>query len=134
MADDDAHQPSALVFVYNADGGVFNLLSDAAHKLLSPRTYACNLCRITHSTFGMREPWKRFLRDLNVPLEFLHADELRSRYGIAGVPLPAVFEKAQGALRPWISADEINRCTSMEELKRLISDRSPPARSGEASA
>ena len=35
-----------LVFVYNADSGVFNALADAAHKIFSPRTYACNLCAL----------------------------------------------------------------------------------------
>jgi hypothetical protein len=53
-------------------------------------------------------------------LEFLHADELGSRYGVKGVPLPAVFEREGEGLRVLISADAVNECASMDELKRLI--------------
>lgn len=110
----------ALVFVYNADSGVFNALADVAHKIFSPDTYACNLCALTHTAFGMRGEWRSFLEGLGVPLEFLHADELRSRYGLEGVPLPAVFRKEGGDLRVVAGADAINACGTLEELKRLI--------------
>lgn len=120
MEDRTTHAARALVFVYNADSGVFNTLADVAHKIFSPDTYACNLCALTHTAFGMRGEWKRFLEGLNVPLEFLHADELRSRYGLKDVPLPAVFEKEGGRLRVAVGADEINACGSLEELERLI--------------
>jgi hypothetical protein len=112
----------ALVFVYNAESGVFNALADAAHKIFSPRTYACNLCALTHTALGMRGEWKLFLEGLGVPLEFLHADELRSRYRLKGVPLPAVFEKDGVSLRVLAGADAINACGTLDELKRLILD------------
>src|ERR671912_2892741 len=94
----------ALVFVYNAASGLFNTAADAAHKLFSPETYQCQLCALTHSTFGMRQGWKRFLETLDRPLEFLHADELKERHGVSDVPLPAVFEKGDGRLRLLIDA------------------------------
>jgi hypothetical protein len=59
-----------LVFVYNADSGVFNTLSDIAHKIFSPETYACNLCALTHTNFGMRGEWKRLLKRLVCPSNF----------------------------------------------------------------
>lgn len=111
-----------LVFVYNAESGVFNVLADAAHKIFSPDTYACNLCALTHTAFGMRTEWKRFLEGLGVPLEFLHADELKSRYGLEGVPLPTVFEKDEGGLEVLADADAINECRTLADLKRLILD------------
>ena len=37
-----------LLFVYNADTGLFNTVADAAHKILSPSTYSCNLCKVTY--------------------------------------------------------------------------------------
>ena len=114
----------ALVFVYNADSGVFNALADVAHKIFSPRTYACNLCALTHTAFRVRGEWKRFLEGLGVPLEFLHADELKSRYGLEGVPLPAVFEREGASLRVAVGAGEINACGTLEDLKRLILEAS----------
>jgi hypothetical protein len=112
----------ALVFVYNADSGVFNTLADAAHKIFSPRTYACNLCALTHTAVRMRGEWREFLEGLGRPLEFLHADELASRYGLKGVRLPAVFIK-DGGLRVLVGADAIDACRTLDELERLILER-----------
>ena len=110
----------ALVFVYNADSGVFNTLTDAAHKIFSPRTYACNLCALTYGAFQMRGEWKEFLEGLGLPLEFLHADELAARYNLNDVPLPAVFTKGDEGLSVLLSADNINACRTLDELERLI--------------
>ncbi len=114
----------ALVFVYNADRGVFNTLADVAHKVFSPSTYQCNLCAITHGTLGMRKEWKAYLEQLNRPIEFLHRDELRERHGVKDVALPAIFLKHQeGQLEPWIDAETLNGLKSLGELKTLITSR-----------
>ncbi len=109
-----------LVFVYNAKSGVFNALADFAHKALSPETYACNLCAITHSNFGMRGEWKEFLGGLDARVELLHSDELEKKYSISGVPLPAVFRVRDGGLETWLDAEAINACRTLGDLKRLI--------------
>jgi hypothetical protein len=110
----------ALVFAYNAEGGLFNAAADMAHKVFSPQTYQCKLCALTYSTFGMRKDWKRFLATLERPLEFLHSDELKSLYCISDLPLPAIFEKEGEQLKLLIDADSINRCSTMADLKQLI--------------
>ncbi len=110
----------ALVFVYNADSGVFNTLADAAHKIFSPRTYACNLCALTHTAVRMRGEWKQFLEGLGRPLEFLHADELAARYGLKGVGLPAIFTRDGAGLKLLAGADSINACRTLDDLERLV--------------
>lgn len=114
------HSNSSLVFVYNAESGLFSALTDMAHKIFSPQTYGCNLCALTHSTFRMRKSWKRFLETLGRPLEFLHADELKNMYGISGLPLPVVFKKEGQQLELLIDADSINKCLTIDDLKQLI--------------
>jgi hypothetical protein len=106
-----------LVFVYNADSGVFNLLSDVAHKILSPATYACNLCRVTHTNFGMKKEWREFLESLDQPLEFLHADEFRAKYKFETIELPAIFKEENGELILTVSAVAINDCQTIDDLK-----------------
>ena len=114
-------QPNpTLVFVYNADSGLFNALGDLAHKILAPETYQCNLCALTYSTFGQRKSWKHFLETLGRPLEFLHADELKRRYDVSDVPLPAIFKKEGDGLELWIDADSINACRTIDDLQHLI--------------
>lgn len=125
MEKETSQSKAALVFVYNADSGLFNTVTDMAHKAFSPETYECNLCALTHSTFGMRRSWKRFLETLDRPLEFLHADELKSRYGISGQPLPVIFKKEAEQLKLLIDADSINSCRTMDDLQRLIEANLP---------
>lgn len=111
---------ATLVFVYNADSGLFNALTDLAHKTLSPQTYQCNLCALTYSSFGMRKSWKQFLERLDRPFEFLHADELQRRYPVTDAPLPAVFKVEGDDIELLIDADSINACRTIEELEHLV--------------
>jgi hypothetical protein len=111
-----------IIFVYNADSGVFNLLSDIAHKMFSPQTYACRLCAITHSNFSMKKEWKQYLDSLKNPLEFLHADEFKSKYSSDAVDLPAIFIEENGSLRQLADAAQINKSRSIGDLKAIIDD------------
>jgi hypothetical protein len=114
----------SLVFVYNADSGLFNALGDMSHKIFSPGTYQCNLCALTYSTFGMRQSWKQFLDTLDRPVEFLHADELKQLYGVSSIPLPAVFCNKGGNLKVLVNASEIQSCRTLDELKQLVKKKS----------
>jgi hypothetical protein len=71
----------------------------------------------------MRKEWKRFLGGLGGPLEFLHADELEARYGVTGVPLPAIFKRDGGNIEVLVEAESLNACRTMDDLKRLVLDR-----------
>ncbi len=117
------HAEPTLIFVYNADSGVFNLAADIAHKIFSPQTYSCNLCAITHSAFGMKNEWRDYLVTLKVPFEFLHADELKAGYKIEAADLPAVYAKENGNLKMIIDSAAINACRAIDDLKRIINEK-----------
>ncbi|MCH7826768.1 MAG: hypothetical protein IIC75_02155 [Bacteroidetes bacterium] len=114
---------SKLIFVYNADSGLFNLLTDTAHKLLSPETYSCNLCAITYGSFGMKKDWKEFLKSIDIPVEFLHRNELKKKYGISNINLPAILIKEENEPRLWINSESINLCKSIDDLIQLITNK-----------
>jgi hypothetical protein len=120
MREGNTHPRPALVFVYNAESGLFNTLADAAHKIFSPRTYQCNLCALTHSAVGMRQEWREFLDGLDATQEFLHADELEERCGVAGLSLPVILKREERGLEVLLDADSINACKTLDELKRLL--------------
>jgi hypothetical protein len=111
-----------IVFVYNADSGLFNTLTDTAHKLFSPETYECNLCAMTFSALGMKKEWRGFLDTIDRPLEFLHRDELKEKYGLE-VELPAIFIKSGKNLNLIVETSSINECKDISELKRLINEK-----------
>lgn len=113
-----------IIFVYNADGGILNGIKDLIHKNLSPKTYDCRLCAVTYDNFGMIRKWKDFIQTLNISAEFLHRDELKQQYGIENIPLPtALIQRKDNDLQVWISADEMNQCQSLNDLKALVLEK-----------
>ena len=113
-----------ITFVYNADSGLFNTVTDIAHKIFSPSTYDCQLCAITHSAFSMREEWKTFLLTIQYEMEFLHKDEWRQLHKDNNDELPAVYFGDNKA-ELLIDSKTINECDSIDQLKQLIKDRLP---------
>ena len=109
-----------MIFVYNANSGIFNTLADLAHKIFLPQTYACNLCALTYSNTGMRKEWKQFIESLEQPITFLHRDELRQQYGIKNINLPAILTLNGEKPRLWLTAEDLNACSTLSELKDII--------------
>ena len=56
-----------LIFIYNAQKGRLNSLIDYIHKTVSPGTYSCNLCAITHN-FKKKIKWDNFIKRPDVVL------------------------------------------------------------------
>jgi hypothetical protein len=71
-----------LIFVYNADSGPISSLLDLGHKILSPSTYECSLCTLTHGPFTEKEAWSEFRKTMGIPMEFLHRDEFEKKYDL----------------------------------------------------
>ncbi len=110
-----------LVFVYNADSGIFNTLTDIAHKIVSPNTYQCNLCNLTHGYFKSHDEWIGFLKDLDAEIEFLHRDEFIKRYGENDeVDYPAIFVNDNDTLKLWVDKEVINKMSTTNELMEMI--------------
>lgn len=106
-----------IIFVYNADSGLFNSITDAAHKTLRPGTYACNLCRLTYGNLTMKKKWKEFIESLDLEAEFLHKDEFKNQFSDKDIQLPAVLSEEGEVL---ITAPEINDQDSLEDLMSLM--------------
>ena len=109
-----------LIFIYNADSGLLNSLSDMAHKIFSPETYQCNLCAVTYSNFGMRKAWKQFLQELGYEYEFLHRDECLNRYDLPDIALPAVLLKTDQQPEIILDANTINQCHDLNALSDVL--------------
>ncbi len=108
-----------LVFVYNAHSGLANALLDSAHKMLSPKTYDCGLCVITHGVLGENRKWKDFRKSWGVPMEFLHSDEFSRKYpdhGTGQNKWPMVFVSLGGRLCNFLDREEIAQMQGQEDL------------------
>ena len=125
----NAESRPTLLFVYNADSGVFNSMADIAHKIFSPETYECALCNLTHGYFRERAGWKEFVEDLPVASEFLHRDEFEKRHPEREDHLPVVLlRNSRKELEILIDAETLGSIEDAADLKHLLRDRLEPAR------
>ncbi len=107
-----------LVFVYNSDSGPISGLLDIGHKILSPDTYQCSLCNLTHDAFAEKEGWKEFRRSVGTPMEFLHRDEFEKKYGLSQ-PYPVILIK-NGDMRVLMKKEEIDGIETLEKLIEAV--------------
>ncbi|GAA5030173.1 hypothetical protein GCM10011506_19080 [Marivirga lumbricoides] len=110
-----------LIFVYNANSGAWAGYMDIMHKLLSPQTYECNLCAITHDTFSINKDWAEFKETIPVEMSFLHKDEWEEQYKRED-ELPAIFMEEEGNISVWIDVETMNSL-DLKSLKELISQK-----------
>ncbi|MDD1694497.1 MAG: hypothetical protein LUQ71_07215 [Methanoregula sp.] len=114
-----------LLFVYNADSGVFPGMKDYSLKSGTSNTRQfCNLTAITNSPIGMKKDWKRFVRELDIPARFLNRNEFVSEIGAGLITFPAILVQTGKDLLMLASSEEINRCQSLEDLINLVKARS----------
>jgi hypothetical protein len=109
-----------IIFVYNADSGLFNGLKDTLHKTFAPKTYECNLCMVSFGAFDMKKEWKIFIDSLSQDVTFLHKDEFEKKYGENNLELPAVFKIENNKPKELISAKKINKIKTVQELINLV--------------
>ncbi len=109
----------SLLFVYNANSGTINSLLDTAHKLVSPDTYACELCNLTHGAFREKRVWLRFRESVKTPMQFLHKDEFLAQYKskwLLPYEFPVVLAVTNKGLELAISKEELSEIKTPQEL------------------
>jgi hypothetical protein len=114
---------NTVLMIWNADSGWRNAVMDSLHKFISPGTYPCSLCKITHGVTGPKEDWNTFLKDWNYEVYFLHRDEfldLDLKVNPSDLKLPAVLQFRCGTWWQILSAVQLKRLTGLEELKVLL--------------
>lgn len=112
-----------LIFVYNANSGKINAMLDAAHKMISPQTYECDLCTLTHGALSEKDEWVRFRESVKASLEFLHKDEFLKAYRSKWLPkynFPIVLEETVNGLEIVISAEKFKEIVTVEELIVIV--------------
>lgn len=107
----------SLQFVYNARSGKVNALFDIAHKLISPDTYACDLCQLTHDTFRENAAFTALKAEF--PIELLHIDEYESRYPAEPLYPVIIARRGQQAVRRF-GPERISQLHSVADLRSLI--------------
>ena len=111
-----------LIFVYNANSGLWNAALDSMHKIISPDTYNCKLCQITYGTFSEMPDWKKFRDNFPGEMVFLHTDEFE-KHSPPQPGYPVVLsENEDGELDVVLSTQGINDMRDLEELTSFFKD------------
>ena len=118
--------PQKLIFVYNANSGARNAILDSMHKVISPNTYDCKLCDITFGVVSENKTWKKFRKQSNHKMIFLHKDEFTKKYASKfgyKFEFPIVLTENGMGLEVLISRDELNNLKTSHGLIRLLEER-----------
>ncbi len=114
-----------LVFIYNANAGKINGLLDSVHKIVSPSTYECSLCSITHGVFTESKVWASYRESSKVEMSFLHKDEFLKQYKSKWLPaftFPIVLSSDANGLSVFITTEVLNAVTTQDDLIKLVED------------
>ncbi len=109
-----------LIFVYNAQSDPVSAAIGFAHKAIRPSTYACNLCKLTHGTFGEFQRWKEFRESTSVELDFWYIRAFEKRFGASHGPYPCVFEQQDEVLIPVLDKGMLEQLETTEALIKSL--------------
>ncbi len=110
-----------LVFVYNAKSDKVSALIDYAHKVISPSTYNCNLCKLTHSNLGERKEWVNFTKNLDVEIQFYHIDEFESKFN-RSYEYPIILKNSNNEFEVLINHKAIEEIKDVSDLTKKITE------------
>lgn len=112
-----------LIFVYNANSGKLNSILDVAHKVVSPSTYQCSLCSLTHGAIAEKAQWKAFKNNAKHTLTFYHKDEFEKKYQITcDYPVILKANEFKQTMDVVFRAEQLNGFDSVEQLIAVIND------------
>lgn len=111
-----------LIFVYNAEAGLVSGFMDSIHKIVSPSTYACDLCAITFGLTSMNRAWRTWLQQIEIPTEFFHRAEFQKAWPEAKFELPAILMEEEGRLTPIVTAEAFAEIKDVDQLISVLED------------
>ena len=109
-----------IIFVYNAKSNLIDAGIDLVHKIVSPSTYACDLCSLTHGIFGERKAWGEFVKTSNVDMTFYHIDEFEKRFE-ERFDYPVILEDDRGEINLLAGRRDIGEINDLNELIQIMS-------------
>jgi hypothetical protein len=110
-----------LIFVYNAKAGFLNGMMDSIHKTVSPDTYECSLCAVTHGFFTMDKAWRAYLKSLPYEASFYHRPDFRAQFPAdADQALPLIALEEAGALKILVGPADLKSCKDSNALAAMI--------------
>ncbi len=115
-----------IIFIYNADSDIWSKSLDFAHKIISPSSYSCDLCSLTHGNFSENKIWKEFREFAPYEFVFKYKDELMEEIKVIEYQkfqFPVILEQKGNILNVLVSANEFSLMNSAEDLIETLRKR-----------
>ncbi|WP_159092090.1 MULTISPECIES: GTPase [unclassified Aquimarina] len=113
-----------ILFIYNADSSGWNKYLDFAHKIISPSTYSCDLCNLTHGSFSEKKTWKAFREKSSNTMIFLYKNEFLKEHKKSNyqeLTFPVILEQKKSGLEILVKSKELKSIKSAEDLIEILS-------------
>ncbi|MBQ4803019.1 GTPase [Aquimarina sp. MMG015] len=113
-----------ILFVYNADSSSWNKYLDFAHKIISPSTYSCGLCNLTHGNFSEKKVWKVFREKSSNTMIFSYKNEFLKKHKkpkYQELIFPVILEQKKSGLEILVKSEELKSIKSVEDLIEILS-------------
>ncbi|WP_103864695.1 GTPase [Aquimarina sp. I32.4] len=108
------------LFVYNAKSGVWSKYLDNLHKIVSPATYSCDLCSLTHGVFSEKKLWRGFRENSALEFVFMCKNDFLKEYSPEGLDFPVILKKEEKGFLVVLEANELASLDSEKELIELL--------------
>ena len=107
-----------LIFIYNAKSDKLSKALDFAHKIISPSTYNCDLCSLTHGNFSERKEWEKFRSSFKVDMEFYYKDNHPIKYH--SIDYPVIIVDDDNSWRTLLNKTDLMEITGVSRLIDII--------------
>ena len=127
MAKTGEFTESTMAIVWNADRGWQHALMDSLHKVVSPQTYSCKLCQLTHGLAGPKAEWSKFLESNGREVVFYHRDQFKKSpiaENFPGLELPVILIRTSEKWQILLTKNEIIRLENLQELLQVLERKS----------
>lgn len=104
-----------ILMVYNANSGLISSSFGALHKIISPKTYQCNLCKITHGAFKEKKEWTDFVKKSKHNFKFMYSDEFEERFK-QKFSYPCVLSKNEASFDIILDNQTMKSFSNLEDL------------------
>ena len=120
----ESNHNEKIIFIYNASDDFLSVKLDFLHKIISPKTYQCSLCKVTYGNFSMHSKWREYINSNPYEIQFLYKNSYKNFYKELEVDeYPSAFIIKGNQYNKIISKVEFDSCKDLDALINLFEEK-----------
>ena len=117
-------QSQQLIFIYNASDDLISISFDFIHKIVSPSTYQCSLCKVTYGNVSMDKKWREYISSYPFNMKFLYKNNYLEHYENLEVDkFPVAYKYDGESYQLFISKEEFDLCDDLDDLIEIMNQK-----------